>query len=160
MNVRSDREIARMARRTVARRIQSNHGSDIATKLIEAERLFRQQEVDGDAPGQAGAQAKARIAKALREERRRGRQGHWGYDLNRHLALAQAFCALKQTNPRDDTGHGQPQSVNRSSSDFADAAGQGPSPWQGESVHERNSAKPSDNRAASSTSRDTLPATC
>jgi hypothetical protein len=33
----------------------------------------------------------ARLARALRAERNRGRAGHWTYDLNRHLALAQAY---------------------------------------------------------------------
>lgn len=31
-----------------------------------------------------------RLRKALREERRRGQAGHWSYDLNRHIALAEA----------------------------------------------------------------------
>lgn len=33
----------------------------------------------------------ARLASALRAERRLGRAGHWTYDLNRHIALAQAY---------------------------------------------------------------------
>ena len=33
----------------------------------------------------------ARLARALRAERNRGRAGHWTYDLNRHIALAQAY---------------------------------------------------------------------
>lgn len=35
----------------------------------------------------------AKLARALRAERNRGRAGHWTYDLNRHIALAQAFRA-------------------------------------------------------------------
>jgi hypothetical protein len=35
----------------------------------------------------------ARLARALRQERRRGRAGHWTYDLNRHIALRQAYLA-------------------------------------------------------------------
>lgn len=35
----------------------------------------------------------ARLADALRRERRLGRAGHWAYDLNRHIALAQAWTA-------------------------------------------------------------------
>ncbi len=35
----------------------------------------------------------ARLARALRAERNRGRAGHWTYDLNRHLALSQAYEA-------------------------------------------------------------------
>lgn len=33
----------------------------------------------------------ARLASALRAERTRGRAGHWCYDLNRHIALAQVY---------------------------------------------------------------------
>lgn len=32
-----------------------------------------------------------RLARALRAERMRGRAGHWTYDLNRHIALHQAY---------------------------------------------------------------------
>lgn len=35
----------------------------------------------------------ARLSRALRAERTRGRAGHWTYDLNRHLALSQAYAA-------------------------------------------------------------------
>lgn len=35
----------------------------------------------------------ARLARALRSERNRGRAGHWTYDLNRHIALRQAYEA-------------------------------------------------------------------
>lgn len=38
----------------------------------------------------------ARLARALRSERQRGRAGHWSYDLNRHIALAQALDAERQ----------------------------------------------------------------
>lgn len=31
------------------------------------------------------------LEKALREERRLGKSGHWSYDLNRHIALVQAL---------------------------------------------------------------------
>ena len=35
----------------------------------------------------------ARLTRALRAERNRGRAGHWTYDLNRHIALRQAYEA-------------------------------------------------------------------
>ncbi|MFM9860707.1 DUF6477 family protein [Pseudoxanthobacter sp. M-2] len=35
----------------------------------------------------------ALLARALRSERRRGRAGHWSYDLNRHIGLRQAMLA-------------------------------------------------------------------
>jgi hypothetical protein len=38
----------------------------------------------------------ARLARALRAERMRGRSGHWTYDLNRHIALSQAYRAERQ----------------------------------------------------------------
>ena len=43
---------------------------------------------------QAGRRAiVAKLARALRAERSRGRAGHWTYDLNRHIALSQAYAA-------------------------------------------------------------------
>ena len=38
----------------------------------------------------------ARLARALRAERNRGRAGHWTYDLNRHIGLKQAYAAERQ----------------------------------------------------------------
>ena len=35
----------------------------------------------------------AGLRRALRAERNRGRAGHWTYDLNRHIALRQAYAA-------------------------------------------------------------------
>ena len=55
-----------------------------------------------DAPAQKspeqGAQAQSRhvlraLAQALLAQRSLGRAGHWTYDLNRHIALRQAFLA-------------------------------------------------------------------
>lgn len=40
-----------------------------------------------------GETVRRRLAKALRLERGRGLSGHWTYDLNRHIALAQALAA-------------------------------------------------------------------
>ncbi len=37
-----------------------------------------------------------RLARALRAERNRGRSGHWTYDLNRHVALYQAYMAERE----------------------------------------------------------------
>lgn len=38
----------------------------------------------------------ARLARALRAERNLGRAGHWTYDLNRHIALSQAYAAERR----------------------------------------------------------------
>ena len=35
----------------------------------------------------------ARLERTLRAERRRGKAGHWTYDMNRHIALMQALTA-------------------------------------------------------------------
>jgi hypothetical protein len=37
-----------------------------------------------------------RLAQALRGERRRGRAGHWSYDLDRHIGLVQALAAERR----------------------------------------------------------------
>lgn len=44
-----------------------------------------------DASPEGRRRTLARLARALRAERNRGRAGHWTYDLNRHIALAQAY---------------------------------------------------------------------
>jgi hypothetical protein len=41
----------------------------------------------------------AKLARALRAERNRGRAGHWTYDLNRHIGLRQAYLAEKRRRP-------------------------------------------------------------
>ncbi|MCB1501956.1 MAG: hypothetical protein KDK07_19590 [Bauldia sp.] len=38
----------------------------------------------------------AKLRRALRAEANRGRSGHWSYDLNRHIALKQAYDAEKR----------------------------------------------------------------
>jgi hypothetical protein len=41
----------------------------------------------------AGQMILSRLRRALRAERRRAKAGHWTYDLNRHIALRQAYAA-------------------------------------------------------------------
>lgn len=63
----------------------------------------------GDAPdpfGLPGEDAPARVARltrALRAERRLGLAGHWSYDLNRHIALAQQLRAAQAPAPSAST---------------------------------------------------------
>lgn len=45
---------------------------------------------------QAAREIIARLSRALRAERQRGRAGHRSYDLNRHVALAQALDAERR----------------------------------------------------------------
>jgi len=42
------------------------------------------------------AEIVARLERALRAERNRARAGHWTYDLNRHIALRQAYMAERE----------------------------------------------------------------
>jgi hypothetical protein len=42
---------------------------------------------------ESGETILARLERALRAERNRARSGHWTYDLNRHIALRQAYLA-------------------------------------------------------------------
>lgn len=50
------------------------------------------QEIASGEPA-VGRNILGRLMRALRAERRRGRAGHWSYDLNRHIALMQAITA-------------------------------------------------------------------
>lgn len=57
-------------------------------------RLIRLAPEDCDAQGMDHTRMiVARLQRALRAERNRARAGHWTYDLNRHIALRQAFRA-------------------------------------------------------------------
>ena len=38
----------------------------------------------------------AQLSRAIRAERQLGASGHWSYDLNRHIALRQAFTAISK----------------------------------------------------------------
>lgn len=44
-----------------------------------------------DRTTEGGLRLLAKLHRALRAERRRGRAGHWSYDLNRHLGLLSAY---------------------------------------------------------------------
>lgn len=52
----------------------------------------------------------SRLARALRAERTRGRAGHWTYDLNRHIALRQAYAAERR---RLDQADGRLKQIRR-----------------------------------------------
>jgi len=62
------------------------HASERALRVSRLVPLWPSQV---DAPGEAAARRVVdALERALRGERRRGRAGHWSYDINRHLALA------------------------------------------------------------------------
>lgn len=70
-------------------------------------------EIEDRSP-QAGIRIIKALERALRTERRRGKSGHWCYDLNRHLALSRAlreerqrFCRIyRQSVPRSTRTEG------------------------------------------------------
>ena len=110
----------------------------------------------------------ARLARALRAERMRGRGGHWTYDLNRHIALRQAYLAerrwLEETGalpskaelPRaalPAAGH----CVGPSTTSGV-AAVRGPSSWPAPNAPRRSSGRPSDNPQPGPISRGIPPA--
>jgi hypothetical protein len=50
----------------------------------------------------------SRLERAIAAERRRGRSGHWTYDINRHIALAQALKAETARLRREEEKEGPP----------------------------------------------------
>ncbi len=48
---------------------------------------------DMEESAEAAEAIMARLRRALRAERNKARSGHWTYDLNRHIALRQAYVA-------------------------------------------------------------------
>lgn len=60
----------------------------------------------------------ARLRRALRAERQRGRAGHWAYDLNRHIGLLQALKSELARLERLEGRH-QPTAADRTSPDPA-----------------------------------------
>jgi len=51
-------------------------------------------------PMAARAGMVARLARRLRRERQKGLSRHWSYDLDRHIALKQAFDRLRGANEK------------------------------------------------------------
>jgi hypothetical protein len=81
------REPARLLRLVTA-------GAEVYRRDLVLPRLLPVGPDDLSGPEPAtGRRLCALIARALRAERCRGRAGHWSYDLNRHIGLAQALKA-------------------------------------------------------------------
>ena len=89
------RERDRVRRRVdgaIARTLRA--GAAIYERARDLPRLARLDPRDLMADTVEGAEAiLARLKRALRAERNRARSGHWTYDLNRHIALRQAYVA-------------------------------------------------------------------
>lgn len=57
--------------------------------------------------GAARAAILVRVKRRLERERLKGQRRHWSYDLNRHIALKQAYDLLAGRNSCDRTGGGE-----------------------------------------------------
>ena len=83
------------ARSTLAGRIASGSADyERARHLPRVIPVGPDEVADESAAGRGAILRK--LARALRAERSRGRAGHWTYDLNRHIALHQAYAAERQ----------------------------------------------------------------
>jgi len=92
-----DPRLRRAARQTVRSVIAA--GVEAYDRDRDLARLIRATASELADPSPATRRALlARLARALRAERNRGRAGHWTYDLNRHIALRQAYEAEKGVN--------------------------------------------------------------
>ena len=95
------------ARRVVAGRIAA--GAEAYERERHLARVIAvgpEEIADLSAAGRAAILRK--LARALRAERMRGRAGHWTYDLNRHIALSQAYVAEREAS-RGEDGRGARQ---------------------------------------------------
>jgi hypothetical protein len=96
--------IARAAGSAIAGRIGA--GSEVYQRSRHLPRIIPvgpDEMADDSMEGRAAILRK--LARALRAERTRGRAGHWTYDLNRHIALSQAYVAERRA-ARDSSNAG------------------------------------------------------
>jgi hypothetical protein len=90
-----DSRLGRHAQRSFDAVVRS--GSDSYDRRLHLPRILPVGPVEIADVSLAGRRAIVRrLARALRAERNRGRAGHWTYDLNRHIALAQAYAAERR----------------------------------------------------------------
>ncbi|SER20561.1 hypothetical protein SAMN05216548_11329 [Faunimonas pinastri] len=93
---KAEQRLKEEAKRTVERALQAGAQAYDRTRdlpgLIRAEATA---EMLGSEEGVA--EILARLERALRSERRKARAAHWTYDLNRHIALRQAYLAEQET---------------------------------------------------------------
>ena len=88
----AERRIRRAAEGAVAHAVKA--GPDAYDRARDLPKLIRLDLTAGSGLAEASsALVVARLEAALRAERSRARSGHWTYDLNRHIALRQAWVA-------------------------------------------------------------------
>jgi hypothetical protein len=89
---RAAERIARAASHAISETIRA--GAETYDRVRDLPRLTRIDTRSGLADTVENvADIVARLERALRAERSRARSGHWTYDLNRHIALRQAYRA-------------------------------------------------------------------
>jgi len=89
---RTARSIEQQAEKAIARTLRA--GAEIYERGRDLPRLARLGPAELNEESVEGAEAIVRrLERALRAERNRARSGHWTYDLNRHIALRQAYLA-------------------------------------------------------------------
>ena len=82
----------RAARRAVAHTVEAGARDYVRERQLPRLIPIGPDEMTGEEPATT-RRIVARLTRALRGERQRGRAGHWTYDLNKHLGLAQALRA-------------------------------------------------------------------
>lgn len=89
---RPERDIGTRAARTLDRAVRA--GANAYDRRRDLPGLIRLDPFTEIADTSEAAEAiLARLERALRAERNRARSAHWTYDLNRHIALRQAYLA-------------------------------------------------------------------
>ena len=84
--------ISRAAEAAIQRTVRA--GAEAYDRARDLPRLTRLDPAERSADSVEGVETiVARLERALRAERSRARSGHWTYDLNRHIALRQAYLA-------------------------------------------------------------------
>ena len=81
-------DMQQRAQRVLSSQISNGAGLYDRKRLLSRVLPLAAGSSSGDEPA-ATRQIVLHLARALRAERRRGRTGHWTYDLNKHIALAQ-----------------------------------------------------------------------
>ncbi len=117
------RRLARTARRSV--RTVVARGSEDYERERHLPRLIPVGPADIADESTAGRRAiLAKLSRALRAERWRGRAGHWTYDLNRHLGLCQAYAAERRMLGREQRGaeNGSAGQIGRRSPEYRGGA--------------------------------------
>ena len=89
---RTQPNVVRRAARTVERAVRA--GAQSYERARDLPGLIRLDPFSGSSETTEAVEAiVARLERALRAERNRARSGSWTYDLNRHIALRQAYLA-------------------------------------------------------------------